>query len=218
MVNSIKITKYMGELEEEELINEVKQALRCQNGEKESKKIITACQEGMKKVGNLFEKGKYFIGDLIFAGELMNEVVDILKPYINEYTWKSSGRIVLGTVKGDLHDIGKNIFKGMAQAAGFEVFDLGIDQSEENFVSAINKIKPDIVGLSGVLSTAVDSMKCTIQAIESNDLRQGIKIIIGGSCTNKQICDFTGADEYTLNAAKGVETCIRWMNEYKMVI
>lgn len=212
MLDSRNITKYMGELEEEKLFSYVKQALKCKDGEKESKKIIIACQEGMKEVGNLFEKGEYFIGDLIFAGELMNEVVDVLKPYINEYTWKSSGKIVLGTVEGDLHDIGKNIFKGMARAAGFEVFDLGIDQSEEKFISAIKKIKPDIVGLSGVLSSAVDSIKRTIQAIENDNLRKEIKIIIGGSCVTKQICEYTGADDYTLNAAKGVETCIRWMD------
>lgn len=205
MLDSRKITKYMSELEEEDLIREVNQALKCKDGEKESKKIIMACQEGMREVGNLFEKGEYFIGDLIFAGELMNEVVDILKPYINEYTWKSSGRIVLGTVERDLHDIGKNIFKGMAQAAGFEVFDIGIDQSQESFISAIKQVKPDIVGLSGVLLTAVDSMKNTIQAIEMSNLRKDVKIIIGGSCVNKQICDYTNADDYTLNASKGLK-------------
>lgn len=218
MLESYQIVKSMSELDEEKLYHYIRETLKGENGVKNAKKIILYCQKGMREVGELFEKGEYFIGDLIFAGELMKDVVDNLKPFINKYTWKSSGKIVLGTVEGDLHDIGKNIFKSMAIAAGFNVYDLGINQSEKRFVNAVKDIKPDIIGLSGVLTTAVESMSRTIKLVGENVDRECVNIVIGGSCVSKKVRDYTGADDYTLNAAAGIEKCIQWMNNEKIAV
>jgi len=159
----------------------------------------------------LFEKEEYFVGDLIFAGELLTNAIEILKPVLGSASSKKIGKIVLGTVAGDLHDIGKNIFKSMAEAAGFEVFDLGIDQPPANFVNKVREVKPEIVGMSGVLTLALEAMKDTVDALKEAGLRDSIKIIIGGNPVTKEACEQIGADAFTTNAAEGVKICQGWV-------
>jgi len=120
----------------------------------------------------------------------------------------TAGKILLGTVKGDLHDIGKNIFRSMAEAAGFDVVDIGIDVDIEEFVGQAQKIKPDIIGFSGVLTLAIDSMKETADALKAAGVTS--KIVIGGNPATKEACEYIGADAFTTNAAEGVKICQGW--------
>jgi len=179
--------------------------------EQEAQEVVNACQQGMGIVGDLFEKGEYFVGDLIFAGELLTEAINTLKPVIGSKSDQTVGTIVLGTVHGDLHDIGKNIFRSMAEAAGFMVHDLGTDQPVEAFVEKVKQLKPDIVGMSGVLTLAIDSMKDTVDGLKKAGLSDDVKIIIGGNPVTQEACEYVGADAFTTNAAAGVKICQGWV-------
>jgi methanogenic corrinoid protein MtbC1 len=201
----------VGDLEEEKVRSLLKDFVAGNPGEAEAQKAISACQDGMVRVGSLFEKGEYFIGDLIFAGELLTGVVDILKPVLGSKSSAKAGKIVLGTVHKDLHDIGKNIFRNMAAAAGFEVFDLGIDQPVSAFVDKVREHKPDIVGLSGVLTLAIESMKETVDGLKAAGSRDSLRVIIGGACASKEAMLVSGADAWSTNAAEAVNVCLEWV-------
>jgi methanogenic corrinoid protein MtbC1 len=164
----------------------------------------------MEIVGNNFEKGEYFVGDLIFAGELLTTSIEKLKPLLGSSGGKNRGTVVLGTVEGDIHDIGKNIFKGMAEAAGFKVVDIGIDQPAAAFVQAVKDNNSNILGLSGVLTLSIDSMRHVIEAFEESGMRDNVKIIIGGNAVNTEACQFVHADAWSKNAAEGVKICGTW--------
>lgn len=175
------LTKALGELDEQKVDDLLNEFLAANPTEEEAKIAVAACQAGMGTVGDLFEKGEYFVGDLIFAGELLTATMDRLKTVLDSGSSEKTGKIVLGTVFGDLHDIGKNIFRSMAEAAGFEVYDLGIDQPVSAFVEKVREVKPDIVGMSGVLTPALTSMKDTVDGLKAAGLRDQVKIIIGGN-------------------------------------
>lgn len=211
MLDTGLLTKAVGDLDEDSVIKQLQEFAATNPSPEEAQKAVAACQSGMGIVGELFEQGEYFVGDLIFAGDLLTNAVEILKPYLGGATSEKIGTIVLGTVAGDLHDIGKNIFKSMAEAAGFEVHDLGIDQSPENFVEKVKEVKPEIVGMSGVLTLALESMKLTVDALRDAGLRDSIKVIIGGNPVTKEACEQIGADAFTTNAAEGVKICQGWV-------
>ena len=201
------LAELLGDLDEEAVLEAIDGVVAA-NGD--GLAAVAELQKGMDKVGELFENGEYFVGDLIFAGEILTEAIGKLKPILSAGTGDKMGAIVLGTVHGDLHDIGKNIFKNMVEIAGFEVYDLGIDQSPEAFVEKIKEVKPIIVGMSGVLTLALDSMKDTVEAIKAAGLRDSVKIIIGGNPVTKEACEQIGADAFTTNAAEGVKICKAW--------
>jgi methanogenic corrinoid protein MtbC1 len=211
MLDTDLLTKAVGDLDEDSVIKQLQEFAATNPSPEEAQKAVAACQSGMGIVGELFEQGEYFVGDLIFAGELLTNAVEILKPYLGGATSEKIGTIVLGTVAGDLHDIGKNIFKSMAEAAGFEVHDLGIDQPPGNFVEKVKEVKPEIVGMSGVLTLALESMKLTVDALRDAGLRDSIKVIIGGNPVTKEACEQIGADAFTTNAAEGVKICQGWV-------
>ncbi|MBF7097745.1 cobalamin B12-binding domain-containing protein [Alkalibacter mobilis] len=211
MVDLKKISELVGNLEEDELLELLQEFVDSKPYEEEAQQVVSACQEGMAKVGDLFESGEYFVGDLIFAGELLSESIDMLKPVIGSSGGVKIGKMIVGTVHGDLHDIGKNIFKSMSEAAGFDVIDLGIDQPAAAFIDKIKELNPDIVGMSGVLTLALESMKDTVDAIKEAGLRDSVKIIIGGNPVTKEACEHIGADAYTTNAAEGVKICQSWV-------
>ena len=211
MLDFNALKEAVAELDEEKVLELLNQFVAANPTPEEAQKAVAACQSGMGIVGELFEQGEYFVGDLIFAGELLTNAVEILKPYLGGATSEKIGTIVLGTVAGDLHDIGKNIFKSMAEAAGFEVHDLGIDQPPENFVEKVKEVKPEIVGMSGVLTLALESMKLTVDALRDAGLRDSIKVIIGGNPVTKEACEQIGADAFTTNAAEGVKICQGWV-------
>ncbi|WP_303867288.1 B12-binding domain-containing protein [Acetobacterium wieringae] len=208
MLNLNELTQALGDLEDGLVMDLLKEFAATNPSEAEALEAVAACQAGMAIVGDLFENGEYFVGDLIFAGELLTEAINVLKPSLGSGDTKVMGTILLGTVQGDLHDIGKNIFRSMAEAAGFEVVDMGIDVKVETFVSKAQEIKPQIIGMSGVLTLAIDSMKDTVEALKEAGVDS--KIIIGGNPVTKESCTLVGADAFTTNAAEGIKICQGW--------
>lgn len=211
MIDCNVLTQAVGELDEDAVMDMLKDFVESKPTEEEAQKVVNACQQGMGIVGDLFDKGEYFVGDLIFAGELLTGAIDVLKPVIGSGSSKKVGTIVLATVQGDLHDIGKNIFKSMTEAAGFEVYDLGIDQPASAFIEKIKEVNPQIVGMSGVLTLAIDSMKEIVDEFKKAGIRDNIKVIIGGNPVTKEACEHVGADAFTTNAAEGVKICQGWV-------
>ncbi len=210
MIDYEKLAEAMGDLDED-TVKELLQQVMDEGGEG-APKAMEACQKGMDTVGKLFEEGEYFVGDLIYAGELMTDAVGILKDAL--VSGESSGpktRMILCTVKGDLHDIGKNIVKSMLEANGFDVLDLGIDVPPEKIVETAKAENIKIVALSGVLTLALDSMKKTVEELKAAGL--DVKIIIGGAPVNADSCRNIGADEWAHSPQKTVDTCKRWAAE-----
>ena len=155
---------------------------------------------GMDIVGEKMESGDMFIPEVLMAAQAMGESVEVLKPLLADGESSKVGKVVLGTVKGDLHDIGKNLVKMMMESAGFETIDLGVDISPEDFVKAIVENQPDIVGLSALLTTTMPMMKRSIETIEESGLRRNLKIIVGGAPVNQAFADEIGADGYAPDA------------------
>ena len=207
-----KLTQAMGELDEDTVKEILEQVMA--DGGTEADKAMEACQKGMDIVGDSFEKGDYFVGDLIYAGELMTDAVSILKDALVSGA-QSSGpmtKMILCTVKDDLHDIGKNIVRAMLEAASFEVVDLGIDVAPETIVETAKKEGIKIIALSGVLTLAIDSMKATVDAFKAAGM-DDVKIIIGGAPVNESVCARTGADAWAHSPQKTVSVCGKWGEE-----
>lgn len=174
-------------------------------------KILESCSRAMEIVGQRFEKGVYFLPHLMMAGEMMKQISAMIKPLIQEQkTSNKDGKVLIGTVEGDIHDIGKNIVVFLLEANGFEVRDIGISQKPEKFVEAIQTFKPQVVGMSGLLTLAFDSMKKTVEAIEVAGLRRAVRIVIGGGMVTDKIKEYTGADAYAPDAMAGVRLCRKW--------
>ena len=177
-------------------------------------RVLELCREAMDIVGKRFEKQEYFLPELVLAGEMLENIGAIAKPLILEKSGgaaKKLGRVLVGTVHGDLHDIGKNIVTFMLDINGFEVRDIGIDVPVAKFVEEIREFKPSVVGLSGFLTLAFDSMKETVQAIEAAGLRNQLKIMIGGGQVDEAVRSYTGADAYGSSAVAAVTLCRDWI-------
>ncbi|MDR1091901.1 MAG: cobalamin-dependent protein [Prevotella sp.] len=211
MIDTTKLRQIVGELDEDSVNKMLDQFLASNPSGDDARKVVEACQQGMELVGTNCESGESFVGELIFAGELLTASIEKLKPLLGSGDTGSRGVIVLGTVEGDIHDIGKNIFKGMAEAAGFKVVDIGIDQGPAAFVKAVQENKPKVVGFSGVLTLSIDSMKRTVEALKDAGLRETVKIMIGGNAVNPEACAYIGADSWSKNAAEAVKICGAWV-------
>jgi len=205
------LTQAMSDLDEDVLNKAIDEVLSKDNNAAEVQEVVKACQQGMTLVGERYDSGEYFIGDLVFAGEVLQSVMDKLKPVLSAGFSAKGGKIVLATVFGDLHDIGKNIFRSMVEAANFEVIDLGINVPVSQIVDKVKEVNPDIVGLSGVLTLALDSMKEMVDGLNNAGLRNSVKVIIGGVPVNENVCKSIGADAFSTNAAEGVKICQRWV-------
>lgn len=174
--------------------------------------ILGSCSKAMEEVGQRFEKGIYFLPHLMMAGEMLKEISNLIKPLIQEQkTGDQGGKVLIGTVEGDIHDIGKNIVVFLLEANGFQVRDIGINQKPAKFVEAIKEFQPKVVGMSGLLTLAFDSMKKTVQAIEEAGLRKAVRIVIGGGVVTEKIKDYSGADAYAPDAMAGVRLCKQWI-------
>jgi 5-methyltetrahydrofolate--homocysteine methyltransferase len=147
------------------------------------------------------------------AGEILSGIMEIIKPKLEKVTAKRLGKVVIGTVERDIHDIGKNVVTFMLDANGFDVYDLGVDVPSQKFVEKIREVKPKVVGLSGLLTVAYDSMKGTVEAIKEAGLREKVKIMIGGGQVNKDIAKYVGADAYGKDAVEAVSLCKRWVDK-----
>jgi corrinoid protein of di/trimethylamine methyltransferase len=158
----------------------------------------------MDAVGRLFECEEYFVPELLLAGRAMKGAMELLKPLLAAAGQKMAVRVVIGTVKGDLHDIGKNIVASMLEGSGFEVIDLGADVSPENFVAAVEQRKPHVVCMSALLTVTMPAMKLTIDALQTAGLRTQVKVLIGGAPVTHQYAKEIGADGYSENASGAV--------------
>jgi methanogenic corrinoid protein MtbC1 len=199
----------LANLKEQEALEIVRDRL---NAGDDPLSILGDARRAMGTVGERFQKSEYFIPDLVYSGEILKGITDMVRPRLTKAVEvKRLGKLVLGTVSGDIHDIGKDIVAFMLDISGFEVYDLGVDVPAQKFVDKIKETNAGIVGLSGFLTLAFDSMKETIAAIEDAGLRGKVKIMIGGGLIDDQVRKYTGADAYGRDAAAAVSLAKKWV-------
>ena len=204
-----KLVDLMANLMEEETVGLVKELIA---GGEDPMAILDDARKAMEVVGKRFEQGEYFIPDLMMAGEILKGISDIVKPLLKQdKSGGRLGRVLIGTVAGDIHDIGKDIVTFMVDVSGYEVLDLGIDVPVNVFVEKVREFKPRVVGLSGFLTLAFDSMKKTIEALEAAGLREGVRIMIGGGQIDDEIRKYVHADAYGKDAVAAVNLCRQWI-------
>jgi 5-methyltetrahydrofolate--homocysteine methyltransferase len=203
------LVKALADLKEKEALKIVEDRLGA--GE-EPLKILDDARRGMEVVGKRFADSQYFIPDLVYSGEILKAITELVKPKMAKAAeTKKLGKVVFGTVAGDIHDIGKDIAVFMLDVNGFEVYDLGVDVPAQKFVDKIKESGAPIVGLSGFLALAFDSMKETIDAIKKAGLREKVKVMIGGGQMSDEIKKYTGADAYGKDAMAGVTLAKKWV-------
>ena len=175
--------------------------------------ILDAASEAMTIVGNRFDEKEYFLPELIIAGEMMKAIGDLVKPKLRAQATenKTLGTVLIGTVAGDIHDIGKDVVSFMLDVNSFKVEDLGVDVPAATFVAKIRELKPDVVGMSGFLTMAYDQMKHTVEAIKEAGLRDQVKIMIGGAIMDERAAVYIGADAYGADAASAVRLAKSWV-------
>ncbi len=161
---------------------------------------------GMNIIGMKFKNNEIYVPEVLIAARAMYAGMDLLKPKLVETGVGNKGKVVIGTVMGDLHDIGKNLVKMMLEGAGFEVIDLGVDVSAEKFVSAVIEHQPDILGMSALLTTTMLNMNEVIQSLQSADLRKNLRVMVGGAPVTQKYAEQIGADSYSPDAASAVES------------
>jgi len=203
MNNLTPIANAIYEGDVDTVVSQTKQAI--EDGNTALEILENGLMAGMDRVGKDFKAGDLFIPEVLIASRAMQSGMEILKPLLVTQKIKSPGKIVLGTVKGDLHDIGKNLVAIMLQGAGFDVIDLGVDVSKETFLKAIVDHKPDLVGMSSLLTTTMPQMPEIIEAIKQADLREQVKIMVGGAPLNEKYAQAIGADGYAQNSSIAVE-------------
>lgn len=203
-MNRLKpISEALQKGEAEEVAELVKLALAEQQTPKEI--LDNGLIEGMNIIGIKFKEHEIFLPEVLIAARAMYAGMDLLNPLLAQTGISKIGKVVLGTVKGDLHDIGKNLVKMMLEGAGFEVIDLGVDVSSEKFVAAVEEHHPDILGMSALLTTTMVFMPEVVNSLQSTDLREKVKIMIGGAPITQHYADHIGADGYSPDAATAVE-------------
>ncbi|TWH47164.1 B12-binding domain-containing protein [Sporomusa sp. KB1] len=175
--------------------------------------IVEKCRDGLVAVGNKYSRGEYFLGDLILSSEIFSEIMDILGPVV-ETTEKRPiiGKIVFGTIEGDIHDIGKNLVGSLLRCYGFEVYDLGVDVPPDKFILALTETGARILCLCSLLTPGIESIKRIIQLVRLIERDKKIKILIGG-LVNEKVREYTNADAWVDDARQGVEICLEWSRE-----
>ena len=173
---------------------------------------LDACREAMAIVGDRYDQKEYFLPELIIAGDMLKAIGDLVKPKLKKQADEnqSLGKVVIGTVAGDIHDLGKDMVTFMLEVNNFEVHDLGVDVAAGKFVQAIKDVKPDVVGLSGFLTLAFDQMRLTVEAIKEAGLRDSVRIMIGGTIMDDDAAQYIGADAYGADATTAVKLAKSW--------
>ncbi len=200
----------LADMKEDETLAYVQQELESGT---DASELLEGAKEGMNIVGQKFADSEYFIPDLIYSGVILKNIISLLEPHLKKSVGseKSLGKAAIGTVQGDIHNIGKDLVAFMLEVAGFEVIDLGVDVPPQKFVDTIKETGCQIVGLSGFLTLAFDSMKNTIDAIETAGLRNQVKIMIGGGQMDERIKEYTGANAYGTSAMDAVNLAKEWI-------
>ncbi len=197
------LSELIADLKEAQALDELEKLMACGIS---PGVLLSSCMEGMHRVGKRFEEGRYFIAALIMAGEIMRQATERLGPHLSiQKKAKTKGRFLLGTVQGDIHDLGKNLFAGLLHFDGVEVVDLGVDVPPEVFVTEVERRKPDMVGLSCVLTSCLSGLKDTIDKLRTRFGDGRPPVIIGGACVDAKIGSFTKADFWAPDAAKGLQ-------------
>ena len=212
-------------MKEEEIFGKIRDAIvnldidGVQNACKEAieagipayKAVTDGMSKGMVIVGEKYENNEYFLAELIMAGEVMKEGMIVLEPHLKSGDLKKIGKVAIGTVRGDLHDIGKNVVVTLLGAAGFDIVDLGVDVPSEKWVETVKESNPDILGMSALLTTTMIEMESVIKALKEAGVRDKVKIIIGGAPITKEYAEKIGADAAARDAVQGVNVCKSWV-------
>jgi methanogenic corrinoid protein MtbC1 len=199
------------ELKREECIDTIKE--RIEKSE-DPLKILEDARKAMTAVGDKFQEGNPYLAEMLLAAEIFNNAVELLKPHLKEASpGDAIGKIVIATPKGDIHDLGKNIFVTLLEGQGFEVFDLGVDVDSSMIVNKVREVKPDLVGFSALITTAFASMKQLAEIFVEENLRDDFKLMVGGGVTNPTLNDHLSADFQTTDAMEGVSYCLKVMSE-----
>jgi methanogenic corrinoid protein MtbC1 len=199
------------ELQEEASLAELRQLLA---EDVDAALLLDCCMEGMQRVGVRFETGTYFIAALIMAGEIMRSATDLLSPYLAvQQSDKGGGRVMLGTIQGDIHDLGKDLFGLLLKCHGIEVIDLGVDVPAQLFLEQADKRKPNIIGISCVLTTGVENLKEAIALFEHEAAGYAPPVVIGGTCIDEQMAAYIGARHWANSANTGLRICQQILRE-----
>jgi len=207
VIMSSHLTKNLIELERDKVLSEVKE--RLIQGE-EPMRIIKECKEGMALVGEKYKNKEYFLAELMLSGELFKEAMELIEPYLAEKTAEGDikGKIILVTIQGDIHDLGKNILATLLKLEGFKIYDLGVDVNPDIIVEKVKEVQPDFLGFSSLLTITFDPMKEVIDKLKEAGLREKLKILVGGGITTPLVKDYIGADFQTIDAMEGVQYCL----------
>ncbi len=196
------IATMLAELKEDEALAEVRRVLD-EGGDPLS--LVEGLREGMSEVGRRFEEKEYFLSELIMSAEIFKEAIALIAPHLEAGMGPSRGSVVIGTVKGDIHDIGKNIVATLLRCEGYDVHDLGVDVPPEVFVDKLKETGASLLALSGLLTLAFDSMKETVDNLAEAGMRDKVKVIIGGGPVNEKVVEYSGADAFGVDAAQAVK-------------
>ncbi len=204
---SSSLTKNLIELERDKVLAEVEE--RLSQGE-DPMKIFNECKQGMEIVGKRYTANEYFLAELMLSGDLFRESVELIEPFLGKKDLEEDfkGKIVLATIQGDIHDLGKNILATLLKLEGFKVYDLGVDVSPDIVVEKVKEIQPDFLGFSSLLTVTFDPMKKIIDKLKESGLRDKLKIMVGGGITTSLVKDYIGADFQTIDAVQGVQYCL----------
>ncbi|HUX99655.1 MAG TPA: corrinoid protein [Candidatus Deferrimicrobium sp.] len=198
---SEEVTNALVNLDEDKTLELVKDALKTTD----PLKLIEALREAMTIIGEKFDRKEYYLTDMIFAAEIFDGAIKQLEPHLQKITTEVLGKVVIGTAQGDIHDIGKNIVVSLLKCAGFEVIDLGVDVPPAKIVDTVKKVKPDIVGLSGLLTTSFEPMAKAIAYLENAGLRSSVRVMVGGGPINEEWAQKVKADAYAKDAVEAVK-------------
>ncbi|UMZ74758.1 cobalamin B12-binding domain-containing protein [Natranaerofaba carboxydovora] len=207
------LVKKIADLNEKETINLVKIEVNDNNAQD----IFNRCMKGVEQVGRRYEKGIYFLSDLIMAGEIFREIMKVLSPYFaeeKESTPTKSPRVVIGTIKGDIHDLGKNLISFLLKSRGYEVYDIGVDVLPEEFVKEAYRVGADFVGICTLLSSCFKDVKRTVDLFHETGLKDELTIVIGGYPINEEVKKYVGADFFSNDAKNAIEIFEKYRYKY----
>ena len=194
-------------LEREDVLTEVKNRLSMNE---DPFKIFEECKKGMEVIGDKYKNKEYFLAELMLSGDLFREIMELIEPKLKgkKTTGDIKGKVILATIQGDIHDLGKNILSMLLKIEGFKVHDLGVDVNPDFIIQKVKELKPDFLGLSALITVTFDPMKELIEKLKEAGLRDNLKIMVGGGITTNLVRDYIGADFQTIDAVEGVQFCL----------